>query len=549
MKQFRIYLALLCAMLLTVGCSKDMETETTRPTDAASLIKIGDFPAFDQGPDTRATGTPDPGKTEWEDGDKVLLKIQLKNGPAAVGSLQFFTLIYNGTTTKWTTDKSLNLPDYRATSADITAYYAPAYEWGAAHTGTPTLKSDKVAGADEYLTYTATGVVLSKGITIDFSGTRPYSRLRVATEAGFTVAFTPSNATVTPAGSAAALSDGTSLSVEADANGNAFFYGTWTASEFNFTMTKGSGSFQLKKTVAVSVNGESYAVGTPPVANVDAATHTLELKAAGFLTADHIATALGGGTELIVSGTLNADDVAKLTATTSLTGIDLRGVTYPAATRTVGTVPPADWSGCTNLSAILINTADAAAYEAAWSEASQKLLYLGKELVHKVDAMTDELNKNGVPCVVIGITGFESHRLISRNPYCDDLVENKIGILGTANLRIGCEYSKLAAAIQLWGGKVATLDDLEALVPLRPNSFTEVTREENGNTHWSIRVDDSFVVDSDGSQYVKKYRYNKDTKEFTLGYQYGPVNIYGAGQLTFITFDVTNVGAIPDDWK
>ncbi len=272
------------------------------------------------------------------------------------------------------------------------------------------------------------------------------------------------------------------------------------------------------------------------------ATHTVNLFKAGALTAQHITTALNGGTTLTVTGTLNTDDMAKLTAATTLTGIDLRGVNYSGTPGTLGTVPTANWSGCTNLTKILINTADATAYKTAWSTTADRLFYPGKELTYKVEAMTGDY-AGGIPCVVLDITGFDNYRLISRNPYCGDTTGGTDEIyLLKAGKAAGLKYNAMTAIITSWGSKVATLADMEALVPLRPNSFTIITEAENGDQDIDLpsTLEDGFIVNSDGAQYLTVYTYNKETKVFTLGYLYDSpgsfVNMKGA----FIAFDVTN---------
>lgn len=258
MKKFRTYIAVLCTMLVAAACTNEMETETTTATDVAQLVKIGGFPAFDETPQTRTIGTPDAGKTAWAANDVVLLKIQLKSadGTSNAGNATTYTLTYNGST--WTADPALNitLTDYRNT-ADLTAYYAPNYEWS---NGTLALKADKTAGTDELLTYTATGASLTSAISINFSGARTYSRLRVAAAPGMTVTLTAAD--FTAVGTTSALGAGT-LATTADAKGNAYFYGSWTA---NAQLSLKADWYEFTKTAAASDAGKSYAVnGVKPV--------------------------------------------------------------------------------------------------------------------------------------------------------------------------------------------------------------------------------------------------------------------------------------------
>lgn len=261
MKHIKTLLAMLCIALMAVSCSNEMDGDANTITDAAQLIKIGNFPTFDEGTQTRAIGTEDAGKTTWADGDKVLLKIQLKDTDGDdVGTATTHTLTYNSDESKWTANPALDitLKDYRNT-ADITAYYAPNYEW---QTGedSPKLIEGKQAGTDEYLICKKDGVKLTEVITIDFSGKRTYSRLRVAAIPGMSVVLTADE--FTAAGTTTALgTEGTTAT--ADSKGNAYFYGTWTG---NTQFSLKAGWYEFTKTATASEAGKSYAVnGVKPV--------------------------------------------------------------------------------------------------------------------------------------------------------------------------------------------------------------------------------------------------------------------------------------------
>ena len=255
MKKFRTYIAVLCTMLVAAACTNEMETETTATTDVAQLVKIGNFPAFEETAQTRAIGIEDAGKTAWAEGDEVLLKIQLKNTDGSnAGDATTYTLTCNSDGSTWTADKSLNLPDYRITTADITAHYAPSYQWSSA--GSLTLKSGEAAGTDEYLTYTATGVSLANGIDIDFSKTaRKYSRLRVAVTAGEEVKLTSATFTANDGTTTAAAG----ITATADSKGNAYFYGSWTKeTQMGFKIGTAANTIS-QKIAAASIPAKSYA--------------------------------------------------------------------------------------------------------------------------------------------------------------------------------------------------------------------------------------------------------------------------------------------------
>lgn len=270
MKQIKTLLALLCIVLAVASCSEETETGLPQTTpDVAQLIRIAPFPAFDEGAQTRAIGNPDSGKTTWEEGDNVLLGIEM------AGRLFGFTLTYSKADHKWTSDKPLNFnrPDYSAT-ATLTAYYAPDYTWVEdPYTGGVelTLKSGAVKGTSEYITYTVYNVDLSKEITIDFakSATRTYSRLRIATIPNTTirVEFSPF---FEPAGP---QEYSTTIHVNADAKGNAYLYGSWAGSNNTNLIVKTTDAIPVelarKTGLALSIGGRSYAISAYPKGNYD----------------------------------------------------------------------------------------------------------------------------------------------------------------------------------------------------------------------------------------------------------------------------------------
>ncbi len=265
MKLINIGIALLCMAWMATSCSDETENGAATATDVAQLIKIGDFPAFSEGASSRAIGTPDAGKTAWTAGDKVLLKLQLKEEGVASGAPYCYVLTYDAydeTAPAWKADKpfTLTFQDYnnRTTTADITAYYAPAYGWDTENPGNIKLTEGKTAGTDEFLTYKKEDASLDEGITITFQE-RAYSRLRVVATANGTVALTCAN--FTPAGDATAALGTNTLTATADAEGNAFFYGSWQAdSEANLSVNGGrEDAYETSKTIAESsTSGQSY---------------------------------------------------------------------------------------------------------------------------------------------------------------------------------------------------------------------------------------------------------------------------------------------------
>lgn len=214
---------------MLIACSTD---ENYTNTDGlSSLIRVAEFPAYGAG--TKAVGTADEGKHSWDRGDVILLEIgDQKAGIAYQGSGM------------WEFTAAVTLSG----SATVTAYYAPDYEWSG---DAFALKDGESAGLDEFLTYSYEDSDLSDGIDIVFSGSREYSRLRVASVPGASVslsgAFIPVNAE-------AAIGQ-TAVSTVTDANGNAFFYGTWE-DQANLKFTVGSSDFD--KILSASVGNKSY---------------------------------------------------------------------------------------------------------------------------------------------------------------------------------------------------------------------------------------------------------------------------------------------------
>lgn len=498
----------------------------------------------------------------------------------AAGTQAAIKYKYDGTA--WTPATTGEYLKWETTAMDFSAYY-PVGDGISASTFTlPTDQSnlEKLTAAD-YMTYTAAGVAKADNVSLTLQ--RKTARVVINTsfnnqfETGYTVTAISvgSNATGYTDGVAA----GDPVSVSSYKHTDNAFYALLIPTTFNaaanfmtITVTKdGDKTTQTLtvKSIPALEAGKSYTYNVKvgkdvvelgevkvenwetggiitggeaePTVEVSPATNTVTIYKAGALTAKHITAALSGGTTLTVNGSLNADDMAKLTATTTLTGIDLRGVNYSGTSGTLGTVPSADWSKCTALTKILINTADATAYTTAWSAAADKLLYPGKELTYKVEAMTGDY-AGGIPCVVIGITDFDNYRLISRNPYCGGMTDGTDDIyLLKGGKASGLKYNAMTAVITPWGSKVATLADMEALVPLRPNSFTIITKAENGDQDIDLTtmVDHGFIVNSDGAQNLTVYTYDKETKVFTLGYQRETPDGFASHKCAFITFDVT----------
>lgn len=167
--------ATLCIVCLLGVCSFTLDKVLDRGniTQAYTRIRMGDFPPFgleaNNGtqPSSDNIGTNDPGKTTWENGDEILLKITDSKNVVTTSSL-----LYNGRS--WVPSETLKP---RFGSATIEAYYAPDYEWKSNELA---LKAGKSAVTDECFTFKTSVQQLSNGFTIIF-GSNNYCCLRVAT--------------------------------------------------------------------------------------------------------------------------------------------------------------------------------------------------------------------------------------------------------------------------------------------------------------------------------------------------------------------------------
>jgi hypothetical protein len=240
-------LFLLAASFAVSACSTADIDEGNNIT--TTKINIAAFPAFTSA--TRSVGTYDAGKTAWANGDVILLKVTDTNGSASAA-----TATYNGTT--WTLSNDLTSTTQKAT---VEAYYAPNYEWNS--NNALTLKSGKTAGTDEMLSYkSATAVDVTSTISITFAA-RTYSRLRIASSPNTTIAFTC--AEFTPVGTTTAGVSAVSLTT--DAKGNAYMYGSWTATSTmaaSITVDDTPYSLASKSVTTVPSANLSYALNAIP---------------------------------------------------------------------------------------------------------------------------------------------------------------------------------------------------------------------------------------------------------------------------------------------
>ena len=214
MKKIFQYIMLAVVTIVMASCTSDIEETTATTAKNNVQLVVGEFPAFGDS-QTRAIGTPDPGKTSWAEGDELLLEMTSKT----LGT-KYAAFTYNGSSWELTSGEL----SYKIDEVPIFphVYYAPNYKWEA---GTLVLKEGKVAGTDEYIEGTAQITPNGQAITVNFSGaTRNYSRLRIATMPNKPITVTINK--YTPAGSSNMKWD-QNYALTSDEKGNAYLYGNF----------------------------------------------------------------------------------------------------------------------------------------------------------------------------------------------------------------------------------------------------------------------------------------------------------------------------------
>ena len=214
MKKIFQYIMLAVVTIVMASCTSDIEETTATTAKNNVQLVVGEFPAFGDS-QTRAIGTPDPGKTSWAEGDELLLEMTSKT----LGT-KYAAFKYNGSSWELASGELSYKEDEVPTFPHV--YYAPNYKWEA---GKLVLKEGKVAGTDEYIEGTAQITPNGQAITVNFSGaTRNYSRLRIATMPNKPI--TVSINKYTPAGSSDMKWD-QNYALTSDEKGNAYLYGTF----------------------------------------------------------------------------------------------------------------------------------------------------------------------------------------------------------------------------------------------------------------------------------------------------------------------------------
>ena len=262
MKKIFQYIMLAVVTIVMASCTSDIE-ETTATTGKSNVqLVVGEFPAFGDS-QTRAIGTPDPGKTSWAEGDELLLEID--NTSYGRHSATF---TYNGKSWELTSGELVYLEGDPAYIPHV--YYAPNYKW--ANTSLM-LKKGKAAGTDEYIEGKARITGNGETITVSFAeATRKYSRLRIATLPNEQI--TVDTEDFTPAGSSDMEQKG-NYTLTSDEKGNAYLYGNFVTNS-QFTVKYEEAPLATYKFSQATENAKSYALD----ATVISANSAEEIKLA-----------------------------------------------------------------------------------------------------------------------------------------------------------------------------------------------------------------------------------------------------------------------------
>ena len=255
MKKIFQYIMLAVVTIVMASCTSDIE-ETTATTGKNNVqLVVGEFPAFGDS-QTRAIGTPDPGKTSWAERDELLLEMT-----SNTYGTQYATFTYNGSSWELTSGELSYKEDEGPTFPHV--YYAPNYKWEA---GTLVLREGKVAGTDEYIEGKANITPNGQAITVEFSkATRNYSRLRIATMPNKPITVTIDR--YTPAGSSDMEWD-QKYALTSDEKGNAYLYGNFVTNS-QFTVKYEEAPLASHTFLQATVNAKSYALDATVVSLAD----------------------------------------------------------------------------------------------------------------------------------------------------------------------------------------------------------------------------------------------------------------------------------------
>ncbi len=255
MKKIFQYIMLAVVTIVMASCTSDIEETTATTAKNNVQLVVGEFPAFGDS-QTRAIGTPDPGKTSWAEGDELLLEMTSKTF-----GTKYAAFTYNGSSWELTSGELSYKEDEVPTFPHV--YYAPNYKWEA---GKLVLKEGKVAGTDEYIEGKANITPNGQGINVSFAeATRNYSRLRIATMPNKPITVTINY--FTPAGSSNEEYF-PNYALTSDEKGNAYLYGTFVTNSI-VNVEYGEAPLATHKFSQATVNAKSYALDATVVSLTD----------------------------------------------------------------------------------------------------------------------------------------------------------------------------------------------------------------------------------------------------------------------------------------
>ena len=255
MRKIFQYIMLAVVTIVMASCTSDIEEATSTTGKSNVQLVVGEFPAFGDS-QTRAIGTPDPGKTSWAEGDELLLEMTSKT----LGT-KYAAFKYNGSSWELASGELSYKEDEVPTFPHV--YYAPNYKWEA---GELVLKEGKAAGTDEYIEGKAEITPNGQGINVSFAeATRNYSRLRIATMPNKPI--TVSINKYTPAGSSDMKWD-QNYALTSDEKGNAYLYGTFENNS-EVTVKYREAALATHKFSQATVNAKSYALDATVVSLTD----------------------------------------------------------------------------------------------------------------------------------------------------------------------------------------------------------------------------------------------------------------------------------------
>lgn len=255
MKKIFQYIMLAVVTIVMASCTSDIEEPTATTGKSNVQLVVGEFPAFGDS-QTRAIGTPDPGKTSWAEGDELLLEMT-----SNTYGTQYATFKYNGNSWELASGELSYKQDEVPTFPHV--YYAPNYKWEA---GELVLKEGKVAGTDEYIEGKANITPNGQAITVEFSkATRNYSRLRIATMPNKPITVTIDR--YTPAGSSDMKWD-QNYALTSDEKGNAYLFGNFVTNS-RVDVKYGEAPLATHKFSQATVNAKSYALDATVVSLTD----------------------------------------------------------------------------------------------------------------------------------------------------------------------------------------------------------------------------------------------------------------------------------------